>query len=380
MIRAVLVDDEEPARDRLQALLSEIGTVRVVGVAGDAEEALQQISESRPNLVFLDIQMPGRSGMELVASLPPPRPQIIFCTAFDQYAIDAFEHDAVDYLLKPLNRQRLARAVDRVRQSMDERETLRREVLVASQAQARLFPSALPAASSLEVTGICRPARGVGGDYYDFLPIDEGRLGLAVGDVSGKGLYAGLLMAGLQGRMQTLARQYGERLAELMRELNRLTYASTDGDKYATLFYGVYDDATRTLTYVNAGHNPPLLVRASGATERLDPTGMVIGLMPDAQCTQGSLQLGVGDTLVLFTDGVTEAVSPSGEEFGDARLEQLVMGRRRLRPAELETLIMQEVDRFTGVGPQQDDITLVVAHVRAPDLRSVSSHGPRASR
>ena len=111
MIRAVLVDDEEPARDRLRALLSEIGTVRVVGVAGDAEEALQQISQSRPNLVFLDIQMPGRSGMELVASLPPPRPQIIFCTAFDQYAIDAFEHDAVDYLLKPLNRQRLARAV-----------------------------------------------------------------------------------------------------------------------------------------------------------------------------------------------------------------------------------------------------------------------------
>ena len=380
MIRAVLVDDEEPARERLQALLSEIGTVRVVGVAGDAEEALQQISESRPNLVFLDIQMPGRSGMELVASLPPPRPQIIFCTAFDQYAIDAFEHDAVDYLLKPLNPQRLARAVDRVRRSMDERETLRREVVVASQAQTRLFPGALPATSSLEVTGICRPARGVGGDYYDFLPIDEGRLGLAVGDVSGKGLYAGLLMAGLQGRMQTLARQYGERLAELMCELNRLTYASTDGDKYATLFYGVYDDATRTLTYVNAGHNPPLLVRANGATERLDATGMVVGLMPDAQCTQASLQLGVGDTLVLFTDGVTEAVSPSGEEFGDVRLEQLVTDRRRLRPAELETLIMQDVDRFTGVGPQQDDITLVVAHVRAPDLRSMSSHGPRASR
>ena len=107
---------------------------------------------------------------------------------------------------------------------------------------------------------------------------------------------------------------------------------------------------------------------------------MVIGLMPDAQCTQASLQLDVGDTLVLFTDGVTEAVSPSGVEFGDARLEQLVTRRRRLRPAELETLILQEVDTFTGVGPQHDDITLVVAHVRAPDLQSVSSHGPRSSR
>ena len=294
MIRAVLVDDEEPARDRLQILLGEIGDVRVVGVAGDAEEAQQKIAESRPNLVFLDIQMPGRSGMELVASLPPPRPRVIFCTAFDQYAIDAFEHDAVDYLLKPLNRHRLARAVDRVRQSMDEREELRQEVVVASQTQARLFPRALPAATSLDLTGTCRPARGVGGDYYDFLSIDEGRLGLVVGDVSGKGLYAGLLMAGLQGRFQTLARQYGARLAELMRELNRLICTSTDGDKYATLFYGVYDDATRTLRYVNAGHNSPLLVRANDAIERLEPTGMVIGLMPEAEFTQASLQLGDG--------------------------------------------------------------------------------------
>ena len=380
MIRAVLVDDEAPARDRLQILLGEIDDVRVVGVAGDADEAQQKISESRPNLVFLDIQMPGRSGMELVAALPPPRPQIIFCTAFDHYALDAFEHDAVDYLLKPLNRQRLARAVDRVRQSMDEREEHRQEVVVASQTQARLFPRAFTGASSLDLTGTCRPARGVGGDYYDFLSIDDGHLGLVVGDVSGKGLYAGLLMAGLQGRFQTLARQYGARLADLMRELNRLIYASTDGDKYATLFYGVYEDATRTLSYVNAGHNPPLVVRANQAIERLGPTGMVIGLMPEAQFTQGALQLGVGDTLVLFTDGVTEAVNPAGEEFGDARLEQLVTRHRRVPPAELETRIMQEVDRFTGVGPQQDDITLVVAHVRAADLRSVSSHGPRASR
>ncbi len=373
MIRAVLVDDEEPARDRLQTLLGELGNVRVVGVAGDAEEALQKISESRPNLVFLDIQMPGRTGMELAASLTPPRPRIIFCTAFDQYAIDAFEHHAVDYLLKPLNRHRLARAIDRVRQSMDEREELRREVVVASQAQARLFPRALPALSSLDLRGTCRPALGVGGDYYDFLPIDAERLGFAVGDVSGKGLYAGLLMAGLQGRIQTLTGRYGDRLAELMLEVNRLTYSTTDGDKYATLFYGVYDDTTRTLSYVNAGHNPPLLVRADDTTERLEATGMVIGLMPDAQFTQESLQLRVGDTLVLFTDGLTEAVNPNGEEFGDARLEQLVRRHRRLRPAELETLIMKEVDGFKGVAPQQDDVTLVVAQVRAPDERSVPS-------
>lgn len=115
MIRTVLVDDEEPARDRLRALLSEIGTVRVVGVAGDAEEALQQISQSRPNLVFLDIQMPGCSGMDVAASMPSPRPKIEFFTAFEEYAVDAFELHAVDYLLKPISRVRLAKAVQRAR-------------------------------------------------------------------------------------------------------------------------------------------------------------------------------------------------------------------------------------------------------------------------
>ncbi len=380
MIRAVLVDDEEPARDRLRALLGELDQVSVVGVAEDADEALQKIAELRPNLVFLDIQMPGKSGLELVASLPPPRPRIIFCTAFDQYAVDAFEHDAVGYLLKPLSRKRLAHAVDRVRQSMDEPEMLRREVVVASQAQARLLPHARPAVSSLTVTGTCRPARGVGGDYYDFLPIDDGRLGVVVGDVSGKGLYAGLLMAGLQGRLQTLAPQHGADLAALMEELNGLIYASTDGDKYATLFYSVYDDATRTLNYVNAGHNPPLIVRTDGTLERLEPTGMVIGLMPEAEFTQAARQLGVGDTLVLFTDGVTEAVNLDGEPFGDSRLEQLVTSGRASRPAELETQIMQAVDRFTGSGQQHDDITVVVAQVRSPDADGDASHDPSAAR
>ena len=379
MIRAVLVDDEEPARDRLQALLRELGTVRVVGVAEDAEEALEKITEARPNLVFLDIQMPGRSGLELVASLPPPRPRIIFCTAFDQYAIDAFEHDAVDYLLKPLNRQRLARAVDRVRQSMDEREELRREVVVASQAQARLLPQALPA-SNLIVTGVCRPARGVGGDYYDFLPSADGRLGLVVGDVSGKGLYAGLLMAGLQGRLQTLVRQYGDDLAALMSELNRLIYASTDGDKYATLFYGVFDDATRTLHYVNAGHNPPLIVRSDHSVERLGATGTAIGLMPDAPFAQASADVDLGDTLVLFTDGVTEAMNVAAEEFGDERLVQLATDHPHLEPSELETLILTEVDAFAGERPQHDDMTLVIARVGDRDSRDGSAHGARTPR
>ncbi len=187
-------------------------------------------------------------------------------------------------------------------------------------------------------------------------------------------------MAGLQGRLQTLAPQHGASLAALMAELNGLIYASTDGDKYATLFYSVYDDATRTLNYVNAGHNPPLIVRTNGTLERLEPTGMVIGLMPEAEFTQAARQLGLGDTLVLFTDGVTEAVNVDGEPFGDARLEQLVTSGRASHPAELESQIMQAVDRFTGSGQQHDDITVVVAQVRSPDAHGDASHDPSVAR
>jgi serine phosphatase RsbU (regulator of sigma subunit) len=366
MIRAVIVDDEEPARDRLQVLLGEFDDVEVVGVAEDVDTALAAIEETAPHVVFLDIQMPGGSGLELTAALPPPRPRIIFCTAFDHYALDAFEQDAVDYLLKPLNRGRLARAVERVRTSIAERETLQQEVEVASRAQARLLPQALPS-GALTLSGVCRPARGVGGDYYDVLPLDDDRLGLVVGDVSGKGLYAGLLMAGLQGRLQTLAPRYGERLDELMVELNRRVFASTDGDKYATLFYAVYDDRTRRLRYVNAGHTPPLLVGADGRVRRLASTSTAVGLMPDPRFEQATVDVAAGDTLVVYSDGVTEAMNGAGEEFGDGRLERLVVDGRHLPPPELQDAVLNGLDAFVSDEPQRDDVTLLVAHaVTAP--------------
>jgi len=369
MIRALLVDDEEPARDRLRSLLADFEDLRVVGEARDGEEAIQMVAELRPDLVFLDIQMPGRSGVEVAASLPPPRPRILFCTAYDQYAIEAFEHHAVDYLLKPLNRDRLARAIQGVRESVDEREGFRREVADASETQARLFPRDLPVAAGLDYSGICRAARGVGGDYYDFLSLGGDRLGIALGDVSGKGLFAGLLMAGLQARIQSIAPLYGADLERLMGEVNRVMYSSTDANRYATLFFALYDDATRSLSYVNAGQTPPLLfhrdpsVGGAYRVRRLEPNGTVIGLLSEAEYRKETVQLASGDIVLAFTDGVTEARNGEEEEFGDVRMEPLV-ARHSGRPAnELRDLILEEVDRFRGDAVQQDDITLVVARV-----------------
>ena len=369
MIRALLVDDEEPARLRLRSLLSEHPDLEIVGEAEDGEEALQKITEFRPDLVFLDIQMPGKTGLEVLAALPPPRPRIIFCTAFDQYAINAFEHNAVDYLLKPLNRVRLGKAIHRVRKRLEESERFRREWQDASRTQARLLPREFPRRSTLDYRGNCRTASGVGGDYFDFLPVGENHLGIAIGDVSGKGMFAGLLMASLQAQIQSRINLLGNDPENLFREINNQMLSSTHSNQYATLFYAFYDDRTRKLTYCNAGHLPPLLLRPGNSpadgyrARKLTATGPPVGLLEDAEYTVESLDLQTGDILLGFTDGLTEARNPQLEEFGEERLESLVLDLQNPSPADLVDRIFRQVDRFRSAAPQQDDMTLVVAKV-----------------
>ncbi len=368
MIRVLLVDDEEPARDRLRGMLAEFNDVEVVGEAGDGAEAIRTAGEVDPDLIFLDIQMPGLTGLDVAASLPPPRPRIVFCTAFDQYAIDAFEHHATDYLLKPVSRRRLGRAVQRVRAAVSERELMRREVADATRTQARLLPQTLPPIAGLDYSGVCRAARGVGGDYYDFLPIGGGCLGIAVGDISGKGLYAGILMAGLQGRVQSIAPNYRDSIARLVGEVNRLMYSSTDSNRYATFFYGLYDSATRELRYVNAGHPPPLLLRpdrdrANHRIQRLEASGTVIGMLPDAEYDETTMQLAPGDILVIYTDGLTEASNRQELEFGEQRVGAVVRQHAARPAAEIRDAVLLEMDRFVADAPSLDDLTLVIAKV-----------------
>lgn len=169
MIRTLIVDDEQPARERLRQMLNSMGGLEVIGEAEDGEEAIQRILELRPDLVFLDIQMPVLTGLEVVKALKPPRPKIIFCTAYDQYALSAFEQQAFDYLLKPVKRERLAQAVSRMRESLETSTTLPREVTLAGRVQARMLPQSAPALAGLEFAAISTAARTVGGDYYDLL-------------------------------------------------------------------------------------------------------------------------------------------------------------------------------------------------------------------
>ena len=254
---------------------------------------------------------------------------------------------------------------------------LRRELEMATEVQQRIFPERAPETDGLELAGSCTPARGVGGDYYDFLLLGGDRVGLAVADVAGKGMSAALLMSIVQASLRSQAQAADGDLRGLVASMNLLLHKSSGSSSYATFFYAQFESQTRRLTYVNAGHNPPLLVRAAGAAagpragetdaapvELLQAGGPVIGLFEHFTFEQETVQLFAGDVLVAFTDGLSEALNPEGEEFGEPRLFALAAASAHLSAGEIHARVSEAVRAFCRDAPQHDDLTLVVAKVK----------------
>jgi serine phosphatase RsbU (regulator of sigma subunit) len=244
-----------------------------------------------------------------------------------------------------------------------EEQKTEREMDLAKGVQAQLFPQTLPPLRNLEYAGTCKPARGISGDYYDFVSIEQEKLALVVGDVVGKGISAALLMANLQGLVRSYAPICREQVDQLMASINRSLCSSTDPSRFATIFYGLYDDAQRKFTYVNAGHNPPLLFR-DGGLSRLDGGNLAAGISPEASFGASSVSLQKDDIIVILTDGITEAMNLLGEQFGEQRVVTIVGGNRDLSPSDLCNLILAEVSRFAGQANQSDDATIVVAKAK----------------
>ncbi len=253
----------------------------------------------------------------------------------------------------------LKRALERERQAAQER--LERDVTIAHEVQVRLFPRKDPEIRGLECHGACRPARGVAGDYYDYLRLDGGRVGIAAGDVAGKGLSAALLMASLQGAVRSFASMAGDEPARLARDLNAQMHALTEANRFVTFFWAVFDENARTLTWVNAGHNAPMLLRATGDLERLRASGPPLGAIAGAAYRQATTALLPGDLLVIFTDGVTEAANTAEEEFGEARLERILHDNAGSSVGTVCQRIVDAVEAFEAGLPQLDDITVVAA-------------------
>jgi len=238
------------------------------------------------------------------------------------------------------------------------RERLSYELEIAREVQERLYPQSYPPVPGVEYRGYCRPAQGIGGDYYDFLQLGGGKLGIAIGDVSGKGIAAALVMASLQASLRSQAISGTDSLATLMANLNRLVFDASTSSRYATFFYAAFDPETRELRYVNAGHNPPFILRG-GEVIRLETGGPVIGLLKGARYEQGSCSLAPGDILILFTDGVSEAMTGGDEEWGEERLVASAREHAGLHPAQMIEAIFQDADAHTGSAPQYDDMTLI---------------------
>jgi sigma-B regulation protein RsbU (phosphoserine phosphatase) len=241
---------------------------------------------------------------------------------------------------------------------------MNREIEIAKEVQERLFPQSYPEIPGVELAGRCRPAAGVGGDYYDFLALKDGLLGIAVGDVSGKGIPAALLMAGLQASLRGQTLSGTSSLATLMANVNALLLDASPANRYATFFYGQYDPRTRRLLYVNAGHNAPMLLRGPGeAPQRLAEGGPVVGLLQPAAYQEGQITLEPGDLLVGFTDGISECMSTADEEWGEPRLIETLRACRD-RPAHaVIDQVMGAADAFASGAKQHDDMTLVVMRV-----------------
>jgi serine phosphatase RsbU (regulator of sigma subunit)/catechol 2,3-dioxygenase-like lactoylglutathione lyase family enzyme len=238
-----------------------------------------------------------------------------------------------------------------------------RELEIAKEVQARLFPQTQPELQTLDYAGVCHQARQVGGDYYDFLDLGPGRLGLVIGDISGKGIAAALLMANLQANLRSQSVIALDQPQRLLQAVNQLFCENTLDGAFATLFLADYDDRARRVRYANCGHLCGLLLRSDNGLERLDSTGTVLGVFKQWDCTIGERQLSSGDTLVLYTDGITESFNGAGEEFGEERLIEALQRKRELSAQDLLGAIVEEVRKFSPQ-EQNDDITMIVGKCR----------------
>jgi phosphoserine phosphatase RsbU/P len=379
----ILVVDDTPAN--IQTL---VATLKPQGyqvlVATNGKQALEVMERVRPDLVLLDILMPEMDGFEACAQIKAREAwrqiPVIFLTAKTDTAdlVKGFELGAVDYVGKPFNaHELLARVsthltIDQLRAGLAERNAaleearaqITRELDIARALQIAILPRHFPSLSGCSGSARMLPATTMGGDFYDFIELPDGRVGLVMADVSGKGVPAAFFMAVARTNLRAIALRHSSPGACLA-ETNEVLCRQNPMDLFVTVFYAIYDPASGRLAYANGGHNPPYLRRAEGEVETLDGAGgIVLGMLPGSDYPDHAAQLQVGDRLVLFTDGVTEATNERDELYGDQPFKDLIKTAGAQGAAELVEATFAEVTRFAGAAKQSDDITLAILERR----------------
>jgi sigma-B regulation protein RsbU (phosphoserine phosphatase) len=285
-----------------------------------------------------------------------------------------FQYAVADRELLMSIAAQLALIIDNARltERMVAQERMRRELALAAEVQQRLLPSCAPKGVAMEVAGFCEPARGVGGDYYDFINFDNSsQLGLAIADVAGKGMPAALLMSTVQATLRSLTARNGSNsphaeLSSIVSKLNRLLFNTTNGEHYVTFFYATFDQATQQLTYVNAGHNPPLYLSDDSDLQvrQLTSGGLVAGAFEHAAYEQETVQMKPNDLLFLYTDGLSEALNVEGEEFGTSRIMDTLKSIKTLSADQIRDVVVRRVKEWCSGMSLYDDLTFVVMKVK----------------
>ena len=299
-----------------------------------------------------------------------------WCASPDLPELVESHHSIVDALEKGrgreaglLLRNHVETALEFLRKSEWEfQRALRNDLVEAKEVHKAFFPQENLSIPGLACETFYKPARGIGGDYYDFLPLQGGRWGIAIGDVCGKGIGAALLMASLQASLRAQAMHAHSDLSNLIADVDRLVLAASPKHLYASLFYSEYDTATRVLRYVNAGHNAPIVLRWRNSrcdVFHLGASGSALGLLESSQFTSSTFQLEKGDAFVAYTDGITESENHSAELWGHERLETLLRACRDCTPAQIVDRILDEILAFGKECSPKDDMTLLVAAVKS---------------
>ncbi len=387
--RILIADDQPDVLNALRLLLKGQG-YETEGVASPAE-LLRAVAAREFDLLLMDLNYArdttsGLEGLDLLSQLKEfaDAPAIVVMTGWATVglAVEAMQFGVADFVEKPWTNARLLEILqkqiglgrerrDARRRAAQENQDHKvialqfhqqeREVAEARSIQQGLLPTTIPQRTGYEIAGAWQPAQSVGGDYYDVLEFDDATLGLCIADVAGKGLPAALLMSNLQAAVRGLA---SPSLAPdgLCSRLNSLVCHNTGNDRFITFFYAQLDGPARLLRYTNAGHNAPILLHRDGSHERLEAGGGVLGVFPSQTFCVGTAQLACGDRVVLYTDGVTEACDAAGEEFGEARLVDLLEEHRGAAASTLQEKILAAAGQFSS-GHWHDDATLLVLAV-----------------
>lgn len=367
--RVLVADDQTDILQALRLLLTEAGFE--ADLVSSVDDVIDRVRKQKYDLLLMDLNYTrdttsGREGLELLervraadGTLP-----VVVMTGWGsiETAVEAMRRGARSFVQKPWDDATLVEVVEReveegvVGRRRDAR--LAREQEDARMIQRALLPSAMPVIDGADIAARWTPAFGIGGDCFDVWRFSEVRLGLSIADVVGKGLPAALLMSHLQASVRAFATD-GADPRDVVTRVNRLLCRNIAAGKFVTFCYVVADLSERTLSFSIAGHNPPILFRRNGVVERLEPTGLVLGVAPDWTYCTGRLSFEPGDRLVCFTDGITEAMAPDGEMFGEDRLVAEIAAHRSGSAADLATVLTEAAARWANGAPQ-DDATLIV--------------------